>query len=98
MAACIDKATAARPVLESNSLLLEDLPLADAVTVLCRAGIEALSYRASAPPPDWKPRILAAIKDAGTHRANLLIAIAPAIEKLVGQPERSVNGISDPVH
>ena len=98
MAACIDKATAARPVLESNSLLLEDLPLADAVTVLCRAGIEALSYRASAPPPDWKPRTLAAIKDAGTHRANLLIAIAPAIEKLVGQPERSVNGISDPVH
>lgn len=72
-----------RPLLESNSLLLEDLPLADALATLCRAGSEALTYRAAAPPSDWKARTLATVKDAATHRAAMLIAIAPAIQKLV---------------
>jgi hexosaminidase len=73
----------AHAVLESNSLLVEDLPLADDVAALCRLGIEALSYRTASPPADWKTRALAAVKDASAHRANMLIAIAPAIQKLV---------------
>lgn len=72
-----------RPMLLANSLLTEDLPVADEVAALCRAGTEALSYRTAAVPPDWKPRALAAVKDASKHYAGLLIPIAPAIQKLV---------------
>lgn len=83
LTAWMDNTSAVRPMLESNSLLVEDLPLADPVAALCRAGLEALSYRAASAPADWKPRALAAVKDSSAHRANLLIAIAPAIQKLV---------------
>ena len=72
---------AVRPILEGNSLLVEDVPVADALANLCRTGLEALSDRAHA--PDWKPRALAAVKDAAAHHADLLIAIGPAIQKLV---------------
>ena len=79
----MENAAAVRPMIESRSLLAENLPVADAVAALCRTGIEALSYSSRPAPADWKPRTRAAIKDASTHRANLLIAIAPGIEKLV---------------
>ena len=74
--------TDVRPMLQANSLLTEDLPIADGVAALCRAGMEALSYRSGA-PADWKPRTLAAVKDASRHAAGLLIPFAPAIQKLV---------------
>lgn len=83
LAAWMQNATALRPMLESHSLLAEDLPVADAVASLCRTGIEALSYATQPAPADWKPRSVAGVKDASAHRAYLLIAIAPAIEKLV---------------
>ena len=70
-------------MLEGNSLLTEDLPVADALAVLCEAGDEALRYAGAAPPDGWKTRTLAALKEAGGHRANLLIAIALAVQKLV---------------
>jgi hexosaminidase len=82
LAGWVEVVGAARPVLESNSLLLEDLPLADALATLCRRGGEALSYRTEAPPAGWKAQALADIKDASVHRAHLLIAIAPAVQKL----------------
>src|SRR5581483_1133864 len=37
-----DDAKSIRPVFEANSLLNENLPVADAVTALCQAGTEAL--------------------------------------------------------
>ncbi|PWU04878.1 MAG: beta-N-acetylhexosaminidase [Terriglobia bacterium] len=72
-----------QPLLESNPLLAENALLAAAVASLCKAGEEALSYREAAAPVDWKPRALATVMEANTHRANLLIAIAPAVQKLV---------------
>jgi hexosaminidase len=83
LAAWIQTAVAVRPLLEGNSLLSEDLPIADAVTALARAGSEALASRSVSAPPDWKAHAQAAIKDASAHRASLLVAIAPAIQKLV---------------
>ena len=83
LAGWTEKVAAVRPILESNSLLLEDLPLADALATLCRRGNEALSYRSEAARAGWKAQALADIKDASTHRAHLLIAIAPAVQKLV---------------
>ena len=70
-------------MLENNSLLTEDLPLADGLAALCKTGDEALSDASSAAPTDWKLRAAAAIKDSNAHHAGLLIAIAPAIQKLV---------------
>jgi len=72
-----------RPMLETNSLLLEDLPVADGLTILCKAGTEALTYAGTAPPPDWKQQSSAAVKEATAHHAAMLIAIAPEIQKLV---------------
>ncbi len=72
-----------RPLLESNSLLAEDVPLSDAVVTLCKIGREALDYASSAAPAGWKEGSLNAIKDASKHNASLLIPFAPAIQKLV---------------
>ncbi len=72
-----------RPMLETNSLLREDLPVADSLTTLCKTGTEALTYATTAPPSDWKQQATAAMKDATAHHAAMLIAIASAIQKLV---------------
>jgi hexosaminidase len=72
-----------RPLLQSNSLLTEDLPVADGLGALCRLGDEALTYANTAAPADWKQGTVAALKDANAHHAGLLIAIGPGIQKLV---------------
>jgi hexosaminidase len=72
-----------RPLLESNSLLTEDLPVADGLTALCKVGDEALTYAKAPAPADWKQKTAAVLKEANTHHASLLIAIGPAIQKLV---------------
>lgn len=72
-----------RPLLQSNSLLAEDLPVADAAQVLCKVGIEALGYVKSPAPSNWKQNTLAAVKDASKHNAALLIPFAAAVQKLV---------------
>jgi hexosaminidase len=72
-----------RPLLLTNSLLNEDLPVADGLAAMCRVGDEALTYANTKPPADWKLHTVAALKEANAHRAGLLIAIGPAIQKLV---------------
>jgi len=72
-----------RPVLKTNSLLIEDLPVADGLATLCRIGDEALRYTGASPPADWKQNTVAALKEANAHHAGLWIAIGPAIQKLV---------------
>jgi len=72
-----------RPLLETNSLLTEDIPVADGLAALCRVGDEALTYGGRGAPADWKQRTSAALKDANAHHASLLIAIGPAIQELV---------------
>lgn len=72
-----------RPLLQSNSLLMENLPVADAAVSLCTLGEEALDYAKRAAPTGWKPGALSGIKDASKHNASLLIPFAPAIQKLV---------------
>jgi hexosaminidase len=72
-----------RPLLNTNSLLTEDLPVADALVTLCRTGEDALTYAAGGAPADWKQRTAASMKEATAHHAAILIAIAPAVQKLV---------------
>jgi hexosaminidase len=72
-----------RPLLETHSLLAEDLPVADSIGAISKAGDEALRYESGGAPQDWKQRTNAALKDANAHHAAMLIAIEPAIQKLV---------------
>lgn len=74
LAAWSESTTQIHALLESNSLLSEDLPVADSLATLCRIGDEALSGKTAS---------AAAIKDATAHHAGLLIAIGPAVQKLV---------------
>jgi hypothetical protein len=64
-------------------LLTEDLPVADALMTQCKLGDEALSYGSAPAPTGWKSRAAASLKEADAHHASLLIAIAPAVQKLI---------------
>jgi len=75
-----------RPMLENESVLAENLPLADGVAKLCRAGQEALTYLdgPNAAPADWRKQASVAIKPVVNQRfGDLLIQIGPGVEKLV---------------
>jgi hexosaminidase len=72
-----DNAVAIRPLLRSNSLLNEDLPIADQVVMLCKFGQDAITHLDGNQPmkrPDFK----------SDPQAEMLIQIAPAIQKLIG--------------
>jgi hexosaminidase len=83
LAAWSKTAADVRPMLVSNSLLIENAPLADAIETLCRIGVEALKYGSEPAPNGWKQRGTDAVRDASKHNAALLIPFAPAIQKLV---------------
>ncbi len=80
-----DAVVSVRPTLLSNSLLMEDIPVADSLARLCQAGQDALSSLTSGRPPtsDWKGSNTTAVAQAAKPQANMLIQIAPAIQKLV---------------
>lgn len=76
---------AVRPILSQNSLLREDLPVDDAVSTICQAGLDALSLleKGAAPTPDWKSAASAAVTKAANPGADMLVQIAPDIRKLI---------------
>jgi len=75
-----DVAREVRPMLEANSLLVENVPAAEALTDLCEVGQEALSAPVST---ERKQRLLSRVQAAAERKGDILIAIAPAIQKLV---------------
>lgn len=76
-----------RPILQANSLLNENVAVADALATLCRAGTDAFSYLdagASNPAPaNWKQQTSAAVDEAAQRKGDILVMIAPGIQKLV---------------
>jgi hexosaminidase len=75
-----------QPMLENESVLRQELPLAGAVAELCRTGEEALTYLdgTSPAPGDWKKQANAKIKPIVNQRfGDLLIQIGPGVQKLV---------------
>ena len=72
-----------KPVLQSNPVLEENLPVAEALTTLSQIGIEALTYAATPATSDWKDRTAGLIKDASTHHAGLMLPFVPGIQKLI---------------
>ena len=80
-----ENSVAIRPVLDANSLLHEDMPLADAIATLCKAGLDSISTLDSKTPPapDWKSTTEAAVAKASERQGDILIQIASAIDKLI---------------
>jgi hexosaminidase len=69
-----------------NSALLDDLgPVSQALASLGAAGLQALDYldKGEKAPDAWRTQTVAMIEQSNRPMANLLIAVAPAVETLV---------------
>jgi hexosaminidase len=73
------------PSLAKSFLLMELAPISHDLANLGAAGIEALDYidGAQHPADGWKTRQLAVVEQAKISKADLLLPVAPAIQKLV---------------
>jgi hexosaminidase len=87
-----------RPFTEQSFLLKDVAPISKDLSGLGTAGLEALDYinRHVAAPKDWTARQLAVITEAKKPKAQVLLMVVPAVQKLVeaagGQPlEASVH-------
>jgi hexosaminidase len=84
----------ARPMFQQESLLMQDAEVLNAITALCKAGQEALSYLDSGnpPPADWKQRTQGAVNPYVNKRVgDILVRISPGIEKLLEAVPDSVH-------
>jgi hexosaminidase len=74
-----------KPVIEQSFLLQEAAPLSELVADLSKEGLQSLDYikaRQKAPEP-WQKEAYALLDRADKPQAEVLIAIAPSIRKLV---------------
>ncbi len=74
-----------QPVLDRSFLLAEDKPLSGDLAALAAAGLEALdSIDKNQPLPDaWRTGQLGVVERSMKPRANLLVMVAPPIQKLI---------------
>ncbi len=76
-----------RPMLANQSVLTENLPVAEGVATLCEVGRQALAYSSGGAidvPSGWKKSASAKIAPYVDKRfGDLLIQIAPGVQKLV---------------
>lgn len=74
-----------KPLLEKSFLLTEDQPLSEDLATLSTGGLQALDALAKNQPlPEtWRVEQLAIVERSMKPRANLLIMVAPSIQKLV---------------
>jgi len=74
-----------QPVLEKSDLLREDLPVSEALSRLGSIGLQALDYleRGERPPATWVVQQRSFLETLKKPIAELRLAIAPSIEKLV---------------
>jgi hexosaminidase len=73
------------PILQSNSLLKELVPLSQSLQTVATTGLQALDYlnHGGRAPSSWREQQLAMLKLAEKPQAELINMIAPAVEKLV---------------
>jgi hexosaminidase len=74
-----------QPLLQSSFLLKEDAPLSTALAQLGAAGLQALDYSEhnQPAPADWKSSQLAILEEAKKPKSQLLLMVAPAVQRLV---------------
>ncbi|MBV9181646.1 MAG: family 20 glycosylhydrolase, partial [Acidobacteria bacterium] len=74
-----------RPMAENSALLREVMPLAESLSALGAAGLEALDYmdRGEKPGEAWKAEQLAQVDQAASSKAQVLLMIASPVHKLI---------------
>ena len=80
-----DNQTALQPLAAQSLLLQEAMPLSQDLSALGAAGLQALDYldRGEAAPEAWKEQQVALIQQAQKPSAQLLLVVAPSVQKLV---------------
>lgn len=73
------------PLLQSNSLLKEVLPLSEVLQSVAATGLQALDYlnHGGNAPASWRTQQLAMVKQAAKPQAELLDMVIPEVQKLV---------------
>ena len=74
-----------RPLLQTSFLLKELVPVSQTLSSLAVAGLEALDYIEKGQPgsDSWHKEQIAMVRQAEKPAADLILAIAPAVQKLV---------------
>jgi hexosaminidase len=74
-----------QPIIGQSFLLKEVAPLSQSLSALAASGLEAMDYldRGERPSDDWKAQQLELVKRAQEQKAQLLIMIAPSIQRLI---------------
>jgi hexosaminidase len=74
-----------RPLAEKSSLVQEVAPISQSLSALAIAGLQALDYldRGEKAPDTWKTQQLALAQQAIQPKAQLLLMVAPPIQKLI---------------
>jgi hexosaminidase len=80
-----DSREALLPLLQQSALLEEALPLAEDLSAVAQAGLQALDYLdAGKPaPPSWVQDQLMVLGLAAKPRAEVMLMIVPPVRKLV---------------
>jgi len=74
-----------QPLADNSALLQEILPVSQNLSALGTTGLQALDYldRGEKPPDDWKTQQLAVVQQAFEPKAQVLLMVAPAVQKLI---------------
>lgn len=74
-----------RPIAATSSLVAEVAPISQNLSALGAAGLQALDYldRGEKAPEDWKNSQVTLAQQALQPKAQLLLVVAPAVQKLI---------------
>jgi len=74
-----------QPLAENSALVQEVFPLSQNLAALGAAGLQALDYlnRGEKAPDDWKAQQLVLVGQAFEPKAQVLLMVAPAVQKLI---------------
>jgi len=88
-----------QPLFEKSLLLKEVAPVSQNLSVLGAAGLAALDYldRGEQAPAVWLTAQLAAVEQAQKPQGQLLLVIAPAVEKLIQASAKQTASMPSPL-
>jgi hexosaminidase len=80
-----DNDAALQPLLQTSFLLKEAAPVSKNLNALAIAGLQALDYidKKQVTPETWRTQQTAVVATAAKPTADLNLAVAPAIQKLI---------------
>ena len=91
-----DNQTKLQPLAEQSFLLKEVVPISQDLSSLGSAGLRAMDYLDSGhhAPQDWATEQLALVEQAKKPKAQLLLVIAPSVQKLIQASAGQATGSS----